>query len=309
VILKLRGKSLYFSDFYQDSEVVNERAFDWLDRNSKDRFYLFLHYMDPHDPYFVHPYDGTAVARVTGDPDAEEAARLRDLYVGEIEHLDRSFGKLLAKLRGLGVYDDTLIVLTADHGEEFHEHGGWWHGLTLYDEQIRVPLLVKWPEGRAELPNDQTHELARLIDVAPTLLGRAGAPVPPGMQGIDLAKAWSARSEKERQVYSEEDHEGNVLWSLRTTRMKLIEANEGNHRGLPTRALFDVVADPGETNDLLDDGFEAAASELALHAELQRKAAEGGAVEDGGDVEMTFAECEQLRMLGYVEDCSKTATN
>jgi arylsulfatase A-like enzyme/uncharacterized membrane protein YbhN (UPF0104 family) len=309
VILKLRGKSLYFADFYQDSEVVNARAFDWLDRNARDRFYLFLHYMDPHDPYFVHPYDGTAVARVTGDPDPAEAQRLRDLYVGEIEYLDRNFGKLLAKLRGLGVYDDTLIVLTADHGEEFYEHGGWWHGLTLYDEQIRVPLLIKWPRGHRELAGDRTDELARLIDVAPTLLARAGAPVPPGMQGVDLATPYSERHEKDREVFSEEDHEGNVLWSLRTRNMKLIEANEGNHRGLPTRELFDVVADPAETTNLLEQGYDDAAQQLAQHAELQRRAAEGSAVEGGGEVEMTLAECEQLRMLGYVEDCSQIQTN
>jgi hypothetical protein len=91
--------------------------------------------------------------------------------------------------------------------------------------------------------------------------------------------------------------------------MKLIEANEGNHRGLPTRELFDIGADPGEQDNLLDKGFEDTVEQLALHAELQRQAAEGNAVEGGGDVEMSLAECEQLRMLGYVEDCSAATTN
>ncbi|MEE2662931.1 MAG: sulfatase-like hydrolase/transferase [Myxococcota bacterium] len=309
VILKLRGKNQYFSDFYQDSEVVNGRAIDWLDRNGQHRFYLFLHYMDPHDPYFAHPYDGSAVARVTGDPDPSEAERLRELYKGEIEYLDRNFGELLEKLHALGVYDDTLIVLTADHGEEFYEHGGWWHGLTLYDEQIRVPLLVKWPKGRAERPTGSSHQIARLIDVAPTLLARAGAAIPDAMQGVDLALPYTARSEKDREAFAEEDHEGNVLWSLRTATMKLIEANADNHRGLPTRELFDLTADPGEQNNLVGKGFDDTADRLARHADLQRKAAEGSAVQGGGDAEMSFAECEQLRMLGYVEDCSEAETN
>lgn len=309
VILKWRGENQYFSDFYQDSEVVNERAIDWLDRNGRQRFYLFLHYMDPHDPYFVHPYDGSAVARVTGDPDPSEAERLRELYRGEIEYLDDNFGKFLDKLRTLGVYDDTLIVLTSDHGEEFYEHGGWWHGLTLYDEQIRVPLLVKWAHGSGERASGSSHEVARLIDVAPTLLARAGAAIPEAMQGVDLALPYTARSEKDREVFSEEDHEGNVLWSLRTATMKLIEANADNHRGLPTRELFDLTADPREQNNLAGEGFAAAAERLARHADLQRKAAEGSAVEGGGDVEMSLAECEQLRMLGYVEDCSEAETN
>jgi len=304
LILKLRGSDLRPSDFYQPADVVNETAFDWIDRNGRDRFFLFLHYMDPHDPYFVRPLDGSGVARVTGDPEPAEAERLRELYVGEIEYLDQQFGQLLARLRSLGVYDDTLIVLTSDHGEEFYEHGGWWHGVTLYDEMIRVPLLVKWPRDRRELPADQTQEVARLIDIAPTLIARAGARVPAAMQGIDLATPQTERYPKDREAYSEEDHEGNVLWSLRTSSLKLIEANEGNPRGLPTRELFDVAADPGETRNLVGTR-DADAARLAESADLQRRAAEGGAVEGGGDVEMTLAECEQLRMLGYVEDCSE----
>jgi arylsulfatase A-like enzyme/uncharacterized membrane protein YbhN (UPF0104 family) len=306
VILKLQGSDLRPSDFYQPANVVNATAFDWLERNGTSRFFLFLHYMDPHDPYFVRPLDGTGVARVTGDPEPEEAARLRDLYVGEIEYLDDQFGQLLARLRELGIYDETLIVLTADHGEEFHEHGGWWHGLTLYDEMIRVPLLVKWPRGEQALPSRATQEVARLIDVAPTLISRAGATVPPAMQGIDLTTPVGERYAKDREVYSEEDHEGNVLWSLRTTSEKLIEANPGNPRGLPARELFDIATDPDETQNVIETR-SAVAERLAESADLQRRAAEGSAVDGGGEVEMTQAECEQLRMLGYVEDCSEAS--
>ena len=109
--------------------------------------------MDPHDPYFEHPYNGKAIARVANpNPSPALAAEMQRLYTGEVQYLDQNFAKLLAKLRELGLYDDTLIVLTADHGEEFHEHGGFWHGLTLYDEQIRVPLLIKWPKGAPGAP-------------------------------------------------------------------------------------------------------------------------------------------------------------
>ena len=303
VILKLRAGSVRFNDYYQDSEVVNGVAFDWLDRRAKDRFYLFLHYMDPHDPYFEHPYNGVGVARVAGDPDPAEAENLKALYRGEIEYLDRNFGKLLDKLKELGVYDDTLIVLTSDHGEEFMEHGGWWHGLTLYDEQIRVPLLVKWPRNQRSAPFDETNGIARLIDVAPTLIARAGATAPAAMQGVDLATSYADRSAKDREVYAEEDHEGNVLWSLRTRTMKIIEANEGNHRGLPTRELFDVAKDPLELDNLVGKGHDDVEAQLADHAELQRSAALGEAVTAGEDAEMDRAQCEQLRLLGYVDSC------
>jgi len=295
------GDEVRFNDFYQDSKVVNEVAFDWLDDRKDERFFLFLHYMDPHDPYFEHPYNGVGVARVSmPEPEPEMAEHLRELYRGEIEYLDVQFGDLLDRLEAEGIYDDTVIVLTADHGEEFADHGGYWHGLTLYEEQIHVPLVVKWARNSGGPAKGADSGIARLIDVGPTLLGTAGLDVPEGMQGIDLREPFSTRAEKDRQVFSEEDHEGNVLWSLRTEDEKLIVANPGNPRGLPENEFFDISADPGEIDPYEDPD---AVERLVGLAELQRLAAEGKAVESE-EVEMTFTRCEQLRMLGYVEDCS-----
>jgi arylsulfatase A-like enzyme/uncharacterized membrane protein YbhN (UPF0104 family) len=295
------GNEVRFNDFYQDSEVVNEVAFDWLDQRKDERFFLFLHYMDPHDPYFEHPYNGIGVARVsTPEPEPEMAERLRDLYRGEVEYLDVQFGEFLDRLDAEGLFDDSVIVLTADHGEEFADHGGYWHGLTLYDEQIHVPLIIKWAANADRADPGADSGIARLIDVGPTVLGAAGVDVPEGMQGIDLRSPYSTRLEKDRQAFSEEDHEGNILWSLRTEDEKLIVANAGNPRGLAEREYFDVSGDPGELDPYEDPDAEAHLEEMA---ELQRLAAEGKAVESE-EVEMTFTRCEQLRMLGYVEDCS-----
>jgi arylsulfatase A-like enzyme len=288
-------------DFYQDSEVVNEVAFDFLDRHARSRFFLFLHYMDPHDPYFAHPYDGYGIARVSNQhPDPSGAAEMRRLYVGEIESLDGNFAVLLEKLRALGIYDDTVIALTADHGEEFYEHGGFWHGLTLYDEQIRVPLIVKWAKGDVVKPASARGHLTRLIDVAPTLLSRAGAPIPDAMQGIDLAGDLAARAEKDQMALSEEDHEGNVLRALRTTEWKLIEANAENPRGLATEELFHVAEDTGETRNLSDENG-AIASGLRSHADAQKSYAESVATGDGEAATLSTAQEDALRALGYVE--------
>ena len=308
VWFKLKPKlvpGIHFSDFYQDSKVVNAAAFDWLGRHRSDRFFLFLHYMDPHDPYFAHPYDGRGIARVSNaHPDAALASEMSQLYAGEVGYLDANFGALLAELERLGLYEDTVIALVSDHGEEFFEHGGWWHGLTLYEEQIRVPLIVKWARNVAPPADSSAQELARLIDVAPTLIGVAGAAVPDSMQGIDLRSAAGSRAEKDRQVFAEEDHEGNVLWALRTQTLKLIHANAGNPRGLPERELFAIDRDPDERAPL-DLASEAeVAARLERQALLQKAAAEGGAVSGIGEAEMSFEECEQLRMLGYVEDCN-----
>jgi arylsulfatase A-like enzyme len=292
-------------DFYQDSATVNEVAFDWLTRHKDARFFLFLHYMDPHDPYFEHDddggYSGTAVARVSNQhPDPGLAPEMNRLYDGEIRYLDAQIARLLDQLRALGVYDDTLIVLTADHGEEFHEHGGFWHGLTLYDEQIRVPLIVKWPREVASDGQPSDGGFARLIDVAPTLIARSGGEIPEAMRGVDLAVAGSERSETERMAFAEEDHEGNVIRALRTQNWKLIETNEGNPRGLPARELFDMERDPGETRDLHDTYGDVAAS-LRQHSDAHEQLARSGAVEGGEAVELSDEQRAALQALGYVE--------
>ncbi len=295
------------ADFYQDSAVVNRVAFKWLERHRDARFFLFLHYMDPHDPYFVHPYDGRGVARVsTPHPNPERAQELKDLYRGEIEYLDANVGTLLSKLRELGLFENALIALTSDHGEEFNEHGGFWHGLTLYEEQIHVPLLIKWPAGLANTPPAAATRLAGLLDVAPTLLRSAGVAVPAAMQGEVLLGSAAAAGTDERSVFAEENHEGNVLRAVRTPRWKWVEANPGNPRGLPERELFDLTRDPQEQRNLHTEAPKQA-QRLATRAEAEQRAAARSAVEPHSKAALSRAECERLAALGYVraEDCAR----
>ena len=179
---------------------------------------------------------------------------MQRLYTGEVRYLDENFAKLLAKLRELGLYDDALIVLTADHGEEFHEHGGFWHGLTLYDEQIHVPLLIKWPKGAPGAPPSARGHLARHIDVAPTLLARAGITPPAAMQGIDLVTPRRrARREGPPRRSPRKTTRATCCARCGRPKWKLIEANPGNPRGLAPEELFQVAADPGETRNLIGE--------------------------------------------------------
>jgi arylsulfatase A-like enzyme len=283
--------------YYQDAATVTEAGNAWLDRNRGARFFLFIHYMDPHDPYFRHPYDGSAVARVqTPSPDAARARELSDLYDGEVDYLDVHLGAFLDHLRALGLYDDALIVLVADHGEEFHEHGGWWHGTTLYEEQIRVPIIMKPPaHGAAGLaPGSRRAGLARLLDVTPTILAVAGVEAPPRTQGISLAEGEDAA-----QSFAEEDFEGNRLRALRAGTWKIIEANPGNPRGLPEIELFDLTADPGETRSLAakDEGRW-----KAMRARMDHTTADAlKAAVTGEQIEVDDATRERLRALGYVQ--------
>ncbi|MEM1414641.1 MAG: sulfatase-like hydrolase/transferase [Myxococcota bacterium] len=259
--------------YYREAADVNRRVVEWLDEPSPAPFFYFVGYMDPHDPYYVHPYDGTGYARNANPrPEPEEADTLRRLYDGEITYWDERFGELIAELKARGLYEDLTIVITSDHGEEFCEHGGFWHGTTLYDEQVRVPLFVKLPENRRG--GTVVRHWVQSIDLMPSLLRLEGIEVPAGVQGGDIFEGSDV-------VYAEESHEGNVLEAVRerrgTDEWKLITANEGNPRGLAPEELYRVDFDPGEQRNLAEDAEALAATQEQLAA--QRRRAQEGALE------------------------------
>ncbi len=284
---------------YQDAEVVNRAVLGWLDRREAGTpWLLFVGYMDPHDPYYAHPYNGVGYSRAAHvKPDASEAERLRALYDGEITFWDEHFGRLLGELKRRGLYDALTIVVTSDHGEEFMEHGGFWHGTTLYDEQLHVPLFVKLPRG--ERAGTTVSHWVESVDIVPTLLGLQKLAVPESVQGVDLFRG-------KEQTFAEESHEGNVLRSTRVHEggadWKLIHANADNPRGLKERELYRVDRDPGERDEL------AAKEEAALakrESELERASSQArtGALKAREvDVSMDEAARERLKALGYANE-------
>jgi arylsulfatase A-like enzyme/uncharacterized membrane protein YbhN (UPF0104 family) len=287
--------------FYQDAETVNGRVFGWLENAPRPPFFLFTAYMDPHDPYYAHPYDGEGYARAAHQrPDPSEADALRAMYDGEITYWDAHFGALMDELRRRGLYDDMLIVVTSDHGEEFAEHGGFWHGTTLYDEQVRVPLFVKLP-GNARAGTTVDHWV-QSIDLMPSILTRVGLEVPEGVQGRLL-------EEGTERVYAEESHEGNVLEAVRERRdfraYKLIRANEGNPRGLAPYELYLVEEDPAEQDDRAEAEPEALRAMTESLAEARTAAAEGAV--EAVEVERGQTDLQQQCNLGYAsaEECCR----
>lgn len=280
---------------YQDASVVNNHVFSVLDKAPKGAWFLFAAYMDPHDPYFTHPYDGNGYSRAAHiKPDPAEAESLRKLYDGEITFWDEHFGELIKDLKRRGLYDELTIVITADHGEEFMDHGGFWHGTTLYDEQLHVPLIVKLPRG--ERAGERVPHWVESVDIMPTLLTLQGIAVPEGVQGVDLFRG-------KAQTFAEESHEGNVLRSSRIqhqgSQLKLIVANPGNPRGLKERELYRVDTDPREQKELSESDPNAlSASERELEA--ASKTARTGALKAREvDLGMDKAAQERLKALGY----------
>ncbi|HYC54795.1 MAG TPA: sulfatase [Candidatus Binatia bacterium] len=291
------SKEKWVQNYYQDAQTVNGGALPWLDRNSREPFFTLIHYMDPHDPYFEIPYNGVAIARVdTPHPDPSQRDRMMKLYADNIEYMDRFIANLIEALQASGVYDNTTIVLVADHGEEFYEHKGWWHGTTLYDSEMHVPLLIKLPKATnaAVKPGTRVKAWAQLLDVAPTVLAASGVPIPERYQGRDLF----SQTPPPQALFAEEDHEGNILHSIRTEKWKLITANEGNPRGLAPVELYDMSTDRGETRNVAGDNA-AVVEELKTNLDALKQLAASRAVA-GESAAIDAAAQEKLRSLGYV---------
>jgi len=300
----LPWSSMAVTDFYQPAESVTRTTLDWLDgdeRPEETPFFLFVHYMDTHDPFmdWENPGVGYARARMESPNPDEDLEPMKRAYNLEIEYLDKHLGALFDGLRERGLYDDSLIIFTADHGEEFYDHDGWWHGQTLFDELIHIPLLVKLP-GNA-MAGQVNLDLARHIDLGPTILQFAGTPKADTMTGQSLFVGVGAFGNGETAyVYAENDFEGNDLQAVRTMDAKVIRANEGNPREHAPVELYDLAADPGETTNLAgqNDVREGTLLKVLddMQAHIQENAAEPMLLE-GTPEELE----EQLGALGYLE--------
>lgn len=274
--------------FYRPGDAVNAAAFRFLDRIGDRPFFLYLHYMEPHDPYFAQT--GESYARVAMPrPPVSLAASMRVAYRDEVQRFDAHLAELLDGLDARGLGERTTLVFTADHGEEFADHGGFFHGVTLYEEQIHIPLVIAGPGVDPAVDTG----LARQIDVAPTIAARLGVGAPPEWEGRDLLGSKPAPEV----ALAEEDHEGNVLAAIRVGDHKLVRANLDNPRGLPPIELYDLARDPEERSPMATGGL-AAELDRRLTDELTRARHGAAPIERRA---MDDASEAELRSLGYVQ--------
>ena len=286
-----------------------ERALGWLqkERQGTAPFFPFLHSYEPHHPYdppadllalFDGDYDGPlppqieietlrAINQDELEIDDEDLAHIVAAYDGEIRSMDRGFGQLIEALRAGGLYDESLIVFTSDHGEEFGEHGRvGWHSHSLYDELLAVPLVIKFPGGT--FAGATVNGQVRSIDIPPTMLAAAGLAAPRQFLGVDLAPlAASQAATTGLSAVSRIDRRATRdISALRTEKWKLYSP-----------WLFDLEIDPGEQWDTATSHLdEVAALEAALEeaiAERRRSV--------GPQVAPTKKNLEELKALGYLE--------
>jgi len=294
------------------ADLVRE-ALAWLDSGQRP-FFLYVHTMEPHAPYTpseddLRPFAGEAYTGATdtrallrlgqlGTLTPEGLRFLRSRYQGEVHQNDRAFGALLDGLQGRGLEDSTVVVFTADHGEEFLEHGGTEHAKTLYQELVRVPLVARVPGGRQGAREKAT---VQQIDLMPTLLALAGLPAPGTLPGRDL-RGWlepgPAPEAAPPVLFSEERFAVVDKAAARAGGLKLIFNNDGPAlwRAGAHLELYDLARDPLEKTNLAGSHPIAVAF---LERRLQSfRNAQAAAAQS---VALSASEKEELRALGYAQ--------
>jgi arylsulfatase A-like enzyme len=264
-------------DSYRENRSVLDAAGDvdatfgdggkWLEGHADERFFLFLHTYEAHAPYSPK---GGALEDLTGPaPEASEGpsdryAGNRRQYAAEIHYTDRVFGKLVEDLERLDLLDHTVIVVTSDHGEEFGEHGRLGHSKTLYDEVLRVPLVI-WAPGIVAAGR-RVSEQVSLVDLTPTILDLLGVAAPPGMHGVSLRGLLSddtpAATPPRDEVRFAEGLDDE------TPRRRFIVARTRDHKWIQMadedapREIYDLQSDPGEKQPRDDPALRERGREL-----------------------------------------------
>jgi arylsulfatase A-like enzyme len=293
---------------------VTELAIAALERAADRRLFLFVHYFDAHSAYGARPEveamflpaDFRKHARIVGTSEQlgrmstfalvetpAELADLQKLYDAGLRGLDESLGRLFDYVAERFGFDDTLIILTSDHGEAFREHWLLSHGHSHFQEEIHVPLILRGagvPSG-LRIPSPVST-----IDIAPTILAAAGADAPSARPGLDLRRYFpqSGPPPEERVIYSQcaPALDGDWLRAVRRGRFKLIENSQNG-----SMQLFDLTNDPGERIDLAAERPDLAAE---LDGLLEGFALANDRDEGSGAPAIDSATRERLRALGYV---------
>ena len=235
---------MYFEHYYQDAAVVDEHLDRWFAQAPREPFFLFVHYMDPHDPFFEIPYNGQGVARVmTPSPPPESAEELHRLYLQD------------GSLPGCTPEASTGSPAVAGHlrsngdGVYGRSRGGVLRarGVVARNRPVRRAGAgaARREAGDEPLSGQRRGDMVRTIEIAPTVMAAVGLPVPSPFMGIDLFS-----SEVDEPLLAEEDFEGNRVTSIRRGPWKLIIANPDNPRGLAPTELYNLDDDPDETRDL-----------------------------------------------------------
>ena len=294
------------------ADELTDRAIRWLDANADQDSFLWLHYFDPHVPYSppaaFMPQDAPSARFAQGFfdlqevrlghvvPTPDEKRWIKALYDGEVQYFDSEFGRLLDHLEQRGWYDDTLIVFTSDHGEEFWEHGGFEHGHEVWEEVLGVPLIVKLPNGAMQ---KDVAVAVSVESVGPTIQELCGLKV----DEFRTSPPLFARSTLEATASEQALVSLGMLYY--EERLALLE--DGTKYvlfpDLEREELYDLASDPREQRDRSHERSEGLGHFRSLWSDRKARAADlrsHWGIEGAETVGLDSAATAELRALGYV---------
>jgi arylsulfatase A-like enzyme len=316
------GNAIGWEVLFNTTEVVTQTVSDFLETklDSKGRNFFYIHYLDPHDPYqspvdygffsgeppknplFVHSVSGEESVKsqiekdsnYSGIPTPEPISQndlnyLVSQYDSEIRYVDFHIEKLLEKLQSMRIIDDSLIIITSDHGEEFLEHGCFKHGFQLFDETIHIPLIFYWKDHlKAKLRPD----LVSGMDIAPTILSFCKVSIPSTMLGNKIFP-----EERKEPILFCTHFINQKQRGMRTSKWKLIQNVKAGEI-----KIFDLENDSEEKNNLFDGNQEKWSHLIKPFEELLEKhvSQEYKEKEKKKKLEIDPVTREQLKALGYL---------
>jgi arylsulfatase A-like enzyme/Flp pilus assembly protein TadD len=258
--------------------LVADVALDWLSKNYQKKFFLWMHLYDPHYPYRPPaPYAG----EYKGHP-----------YDGEIAFADSQVGRLIGFLKSKGLYENTVIVLSGDHGESLGEHGEKTHGFFIYNATLHVPFIIHLPGAASPRV---VSELVNLADLMPTVLQALKIDVPAQVQGQDLLPLMRTKEPGEgRTLYAETFLPRlHFNWS----ELRGVETDNYHFIDAPKPELYDLTKDPGETRNLFGEKKAVAEEMRARLAKVIQQYSAGPELAEKTGLDPALM--ERLKSLGY----------
>lgn len=325
LLLKRRIPNRYFQRMgrqlkllYQGAPTINKGVRAWTQKRDPHRpFYLMVHYMDIHYPFYVYSdepdnlsnqstpetfvpyYEMLNLVEKSPKPPfanltlpAEKIEDFQNRYNGGVQYADRHVGELFNLIKNMGEWDNTLVIVTADHGEEFFEHGCFSHGRSLYQESIRVPLMIKWPRQLAAEGKTITQPVSSL-QIMPTVLAVTGTKIE---ESSDLLPGLSPSDEPADPIVFSEFERSGVTISV-GVRGQFKRIHSRTEAGRELSELYDTLNDPEEKTNLwethasipdIEEPFEKFRQDL----DQQKPDHQKGLSQD---------QIEKLKSLGYAE--------
>lgn len=242
------------------ANVTTDASLAMIESMQGQPFFIWTHYFDPHlpftppapydtryDPGYTGPVDGSlpTIHRIQGgalplDPAGPDTAHLDALYRGEISYVDEQIGRIVDRLTSLGIAERTAMVVVGDHGESFGEHGTWFHPTSLYNQEIRVPMIMVLPG----LPATRIATAVSTLDIAPTILELLGIDPPPTFAGQSILPLLGGRSTGADRIVFSQSPDDRLYAAIGNEWKLILRSQDGTHE------LFHLPTDPAEFRNL-----------------------------------------------------------